>query len=181
MRTVPNCLKGGEERGLVAGPGDVETAFAKLAREPRDEGGLESQLRELLAVGEDLGRRALEHDAPVVHHDDAVGGQGLLHEVRDVHDGGALVAQLGHHAHDAATSAHVEQGARLVQHEHARLHGKRAGDGNALLLSARQARRVAACVVGHRHAGKLALHARADLVGRDAQVLGAKGHVLLDD
>ena len=125
--------------------------------------------------------RALQHDAALVHHQDPVSRQRLLHEVRDVDDGRTRLVELVHDAHDAAPATHVEQGARLVENQYARLHGKGTGDGHALLLPAGEAAGVGLGVALQRHALELAPYALTNLLGRNAQVLGAKGHILLDD
>ena len=48
------------------------------------------------------------------------------------------------HAHKACSAAGVEHGGSLVEHEHRRVHGKHAGDGHALLLTAGQGVRLMA-------------------------------------
>ena len=45
---------------------------------------------------------------------------------------------------DLAHEPGIERGRRLVEQDHVRLHGQRAGDGDALLLSAGESRRVLA-------------------------------------
>ena len=179
---------GGEERGepsgegvVVDGPVDVDVEGLQPGGEARAEGLLEPEGRDLLGVGEDLRGCAGERDLALAQDDDAVGLEGLLHEVRDVHDRGAGRAQAAHDAHDGAASAHVEQGAGLVEDEQARLHGERAGDGDALLLAAGEACGVGLGEGAHGDAVELAADAALDLGGLDAEVLGAEGDVVLHD
>ena len=86
-----------------------------------------------------------------------------------------------HHTHDTAAPAHVEQGSRLVEHEDARLHGERSRDGYALLLSSGQMSGIGLGIAVEAHPVQLAGDTFADLVGRDSEVFGAKGYVLLHD
>ena len=179
---------GGEERGepsgegvVVDGPVDADAEGLQPGGEAGAEGFLEPEGRDLLGVGEDLLGRAGERDLALAQDDDAVGLEGLLHEVRYVHDRGAGRAQAAHDAHDGAASAHVEQGAGLVEDEQARLHGERAGDGDALLLAAGEARGVGLGEGAHGDAVELAADAALDLGGLDAEVLGAEGDVVLHD
>ncbi|KAG1544710.1 hypothetical protein G6F50_013836 [Rhizopus delemar] len=62
-----------------------------------------------------------------------------------------------------ACSLGVQAGQRLVQQEHLGLDGKRAGDRHALLLPARQLRRVAGGLVGQADDIQAGPHARGDL------------------
>ncbi len=101
--------------------------------------------------GVDLGGAPHLLDAAAVHHHDAVGhGERLLLVVRD-HDGGDaepalqrldLVAQA--HAH-----ARIERGQRLVEQQQRRRGGERPGERHALLLAARELRRVFGALLRH--------------------------------
>ena len=82
--------------------------------------------------------------------------------------------------HDRAPPAHVERGRWLVEHQHAWLHGKRACDGHTLTLAAGESRRVRLGVALHGNAVQFPADQVLDPLGRKAQVLWAKGHVLLD-
>ena len=68
----------------------------------------------------------------------AIGLSGLFHKVRNHHDGHAAFVQRVTGLHKALASTWIEHRGRLVQYEHARLHGEHAGKRHALLLSARK-------------------------------------------
>ncbi len=95
----------------------------------------------------DLFDRALAHD------DDAVGElQCLLLVVRDEHRGVAgLVMDLAQPAAQLASDLCVECAERLVEQQHPRLDGERAGQRHALPLSAGQLRGVALVEAGELH------------------------------
>ena len=130
---------------------------------------------------EDLCGGSLENDAAAAHYDDAVCGECLVHEVRDVDEGGAGLLKQVEHVHDTTTSADVEHGAGLIKHEHVWVHGEGTRDGDTLLLAAGEARRICLRVCGHRHAPELLVDASRDVGALDAEVLWAKGHVIGDD
>src|SRR3989449_4577754 len=100
--------------------------------------------QELLAAvrlrrGEEILRRALLDHLPLVHEDDAVGdAAGEPHLVRDAHHRHALAGERGHDVEHLVDHLRVERGGRLVEQHDLRLHGERAGDGHALLLTARE-------------------------------------------
>ena len=115
----------------------------------------------------------------MVHHHDAVRhGEGLFLVVGD-HDRGHpepplelldLVAEV--HAH-----LRVERGERLVQEQEAGRGGERAGEGDPLLLPARELRRVLGALLAHAdHVEQLA-HARRHLGLRGPRVLEPVGDV----
>ena len=74
------------------------------------------------------------------HHQDAVADQQrLLDRVGDEDHGEAdLVPQRDQLLLHLAPGQRIERGERLVHQQHRRLHGQRAGDGDALLHAARQ-------------------------------------------
>ena len=153
----------------------------QLKRHMRGERHVEAQIAELGCVGEHLVGRALKHDVAVGEDHHAVRGQGLVHEVRDVHECGAGSLQLVEYAHDAPAPANVQHGTGLVQHEQVWVHGERSGYGHTLLLAAGEAGGVCLRVGAHGHAGKLLVYPADDLCVRDAEVLWAKGHVVGHD
>ncbi len=113
----------------------------------------------------DLGRRADLLHLRVVHDDDAV---------RDVHRLGLVVRDEDRRHVDlvvqapqprAQVGAHprVERAEGLVQQQHARLDGERAGQGHALALAAGELRRVAVAEAGQLHEAEQLLDARLDL------------------
>ena len=115
---------------------------------------------------------------PALHDYHAVGLRRLFHIVRDHHDGHPALVQLMAYAHKARSAAGVEHGGSLVEHEHRRVHGKHAGDGHALLLTAGQGVRLVALETRKPYVLKRLRHAFAQLIGGDAQVLGAEGHIV---
>ena len=135
---APQAVAGKRQRAdpHPAGPRDDGVEDVHRADEIGDEGGGRAAV--------DLGRRADLLDAAAVHHHDAVGhGERLLLVVRD-HDGGDaepalqrldLVAQA--HAHPR-----IERRERLIEQQQRRRGGERAGERHALLLAARELRRI---------------------------------------
>ena len=87
-------------------------------------------------LGEHLGWCTFEFDVSSFHDDDAVRVERIIHEMRDVHDGDALVATISDDILDREPPAGVEHGRGLVEYEDARSHGQRARNGNALALPA---------------------------------------------
>ncbi len=72
----------------------------------------------------------VERDVPLFEDEHAVGIQGVVHEMRHVHDGDAALAKGIHDGADAGTALGVEHGAGLVEQQDLWLHGERAGDGD---------------------------------------------------
>ena len=93
----------------------------------------------VLGVEEDLARRALLDEVAVVHVHDAVGHVAAeAHLVADHDHGHAALGELPHDLEHLADQLGVEGAGRLVEeHEH-RVHRHGAGDGDALLLAARE-------------------------------------------
>ena len=89
-------------------------------------------------------RRDLD-DAPVAHHGDAVAERERLRlVVGDVDRRQAdLVEELAELVEQPVAQRAVERAERLVEQEHARLGRERAGEGDALLLAARERSRPA--------------------------------------
>ena len=69
-------------------------------------------------------------------------------------------ASVLHHRQHLAHQLRVERAGRLVEHEHLGVHRQRARDGHALLLAARQARRVLVALVEHLDLVEVALGSR---------------------
>ena len=120
----------------LAGP-DADGKGAGLADEARHEG------RRRLVV--DLGRRADLLDLAVVEDGDAVGELDRLFLVVGDEDGGVAgaVVDLAQPAAQLPPDLGVEGAEGLVEEEHARLDGERAGERDALALAAGELRRVA--------------------------------------
>ena len=135
-------------------------------------------------VGVDLVRAADLLDLAVVHDHHAIGElERLVLIVRDEQAGDVqLVVQPPQPAPQLLAHLGVERPERLVEQQHARLDGERAGQRHALPLAARQLRRVALRQRVELHQRQQPLHRGADvLLGRpvaprpDAQ---AEGDVL---
>jgi hypothetical protein len=97
-------------------------------------------------------------DLTLGHEHDAVGDlAGESHLVGDDDHGHAGGGELLHRVEHFADHLGIERGGRLVEEHHLRLHGQRAGDRDALLLTARQLPGVLARLFGdldvgeHRH------------------------------
>ena len=130
-------------RERVAGERDAEILAHDAVDDVAlaDEIGHESVFRLIIYID----RRADLLDAPFGHDDDGVGhAQRLLLIVRDEHerDAGGLLDVLELLLHILA-QLQIERGERLVEQQHARAAHECARDGDALLLSAGQARDVA--------------------------------------
>ncbi|CDN41235.1 6-pyruvoyl-tetrahydropterin synthase [Paenibacillus sp. P22] len=84
----------------------------------------------------------LDNDASVHEYNPVGYLPGELHLVGDDDHRHPLLSQLPHHFQHFADQLRIERRCRLVEQHDGRLHRKRAGDGDALLLSARQPGRV---------------------------------------
>ena len=111
-----------------------------------------------------LGRADLL-DAPAVHHHDAIGHlERLVLVVGDEHAGDLeLVVQPPQPAAQLLADLGVERAEGLVQQQHARLDGERAGERDALALAAGELRGVAVRDPVELHELEQLLHARLDL------------------
>src|SRR5205085_7280616 len=76
-------------------------------------------------------------DATIEEVDLPVGMLGIARVVRHHADGCARLMQLAHQVHDGFTVGRIEVSGRLVCEQDERVAGDSAGDGNALLLTAR--------------------------------------------
>ena len=116
---------------------------------------------------------------PLVHHGDAVGhGHRLLLIVRDDDEGHAEVV-LDVHQLELGLLAQllVERGERLVEEQHLRPLGERAGERHALALAARELVRVALRQRLQLHEAQHLADARRDLGLRQPVLLEAEGDV----
>ena len=90
-------------------------------------------------MAEDVLRRALHGDGPVLHHHGAGGEAGhVVHGVGNHHDGGALPVQPGDQLQHIFPALRVQPGGRLVQHQNFRPHGQYPGHGNPAHLASGQ-------------------------------------------
>ena len=117
-----------------------------------------------------------------IHHDDAVDdGQPDLGAVLDDDEGGAgLRRDVGDGVAHLAHADGVEVGRRLVEQDEAGVHGDDAGEGEALLLAARELRGVVTERRGEADPGEGPGDAPPDVGARNAQVLHAERHVVAD-
>ena len=132
-----------------------------------------------------LGAGHLGHEAPLVHHADAVAHpQQLRHLRRDEDDALAAVRQRVDDLVDLVFGAHVDAAGRLVQDQHLRVREQPLGQHDLLLVAARQLAGLlvdagaadahpAAVAVGHLQLP----HIVDDRAGGDAAEVG-QGHVL---
>ena len=109
---------------------DPDRERARFADEGEDEG------RVGLVV--DLVRGADLLDLALAHHHDAVGKLKRLFLVMGDEDSSVpgLVVDFAEPTPEVAAHLGIERAERLVQQQHARLDGKRAGKGDALALTA---------------------------------------------
>ncbi len=117
----------------------------------------------------------------MLEHHDPRGEQGVVHEVRDVHDRDAALVQPVRDPLDRVASAVIEHGGRLIQKQDLGLHGERPGDRDALALPAREIGRVGLRELPHADGLERGVDAPRDLGLRHAEVLGSEGHVVRDD
>ena len=120
-------------------------------------------------------------DDPAVEKvDDAVGIARVALRVGDHHDGGALLVQLGEQVHHLLAVLGIEVASRLVGEDELGVGDHGAGDGDALLLSARELLREVLGAVGDGHS----LHHGRDpllaLRGADVQVAQRQLYVFID-
>lgn len=88
---------------------------------------------------EHLFRRSRFHDTTAIHEDDAM--RHLLRErhfMGDDEHGHVGVGQIAHDIEDFANKLGIERRCRFIEEHDVGLHGERAGNCHALLLSARQ-------------------------------------------
>ena len=124
----------------------------------------------MLRVRQHLARVAgLDHHA-VVHEDERVTDlAGEAHLVGDDDHRHAVLSEVPHHVQDLADQLRVEGRGRLVEEHQLRVHGQRAGDGHALLLTAGELRGEAARLVGETTAD--AILYRANFSARELMLL----------
>ena len=96
-------------------------------------------MRALRVVEDRLGRAGLHH-TPLIHEDDLIGdAAGKAHLMRNDNHGHAALAEIGHQIEHTLDQLRVERARNLVEENDLRFHGERAGNGDTLLLAAREA------------------------------------------
>ncbi len=102
----------------------------------------------MLRRGEQLARRTRFEDLSTVHEHDTAGDLAReAHFVRHDEHRHVLFRQFAHRAQHFAGQFRVQRRGRLVEQHDVRFHRQRAGNGDTLLLAAREARRIAAALV----------------------------------
>ena len=130
----------------------------------------------------DLARRRHLHDPALVHHRDAVGhGHGLFLVVGDDHEGHAEIVLDVHQLELGFLAQLLVEGAEgLVEEQHLRLLGQRAGKRHALALAAGELARIAPGKLLELDEAQHLADAIRNLVFRQPVLLEAEGDVLLD-
>ncbi len=109
----------------------------------------------VLRRAEKLLRRRRFDDFSLVHHHHAVGHfAGKAHFVGDDHHGHAVARERFHDVEHFADQFGVECGGRFVEQHELGAHGQRTGDGDALLLAARELVGIGAAAIGQPDAGE---------------------------
>ena len=160
---------------------DIDAAAREVERKRARERHLQVQFGQHIRLGQNIFGRALRDDAPSVHDDDAVGLGGLVHEMGDHDDGHAARVEVFADAHEPCAAARIEHRGRFVQDQDLRIHGKHAGDGDALLLPAGKRGGLAVFETDESDFGQGVSHASSDFGGRDPEVLGAERDVVLHE
>ena len=121
--------------------------------------------------------RVFLDDLPVLHHGDAIAKCFRhFHLVRDENDSNPeIVDDFSEHGKDEFRVDGIERRRRFIRQEKTRIHRQRASDTDALLLTARQFRRVGPCVRRKSDVIEKFLDARGDLfrpLTRDPKRIG---------
>ena len=119
-------------------------------------------------------------DAAVEQVDRAIGVRGVARIVRDHADRRAAAVQLAKQLHHRFAVRRIEVTRRLVGEEDERIAGDGAGDGDALLLTAGELRRIVLHAVAHAHALERIGDALLALGRRHAAVRERQLDVLVD-
>ncbi|EGE59243.1 6-pyruvoyl-tetrahydropterin synthase [Rhizobium etli CNPAF512] len=105
-----------------------------------------------LRVSEDILRAAFFVDPALMHEDDAAADvAGKLHLMRDHQERHSLGGKLAHHRQNFGDQFRIERRGNLVAEKCGRPHGERAGNGDALLLAARELIRIGVELVAQPH------------------------------
>ncbi len=134
-----------------------------------------------LAICKSGAGRAIHHNSPLVHQQDAIDpGHYLVHLVLNQHDGHTKlpVEQTQHIQHFLGTDR-VEVRGRLVKHEHGRAHGQRRRNGYTLLLTAGEREYLLMAHALHACVGQRLLSTLPDLIPGQAEVFRPEGYFFL--
>ena len=134
---------------------------------------------EQLLIEENLLGRALFQHESAPHHHHLIRIHCLFHEVRDEQNGHALGVQLMDDLQNIAAPLGIQHGRRLIEDDHLGVHGQGAGDGNALLLAAREHMRSALLILLHAHHLQRLLHALQNFLSGHAEIFRPKGDFLI--
>ena len=141
-------------------------------------------LQGVCAGGENLARRAVGDDAPVIKDDDVVCKLGdIVHRMRDNQQRGALFFKVLQQGANVLAAAGVKPRHGLVKHQDGLAHGKDPGQGDAALLAAgkREGRSAKQCLCRLKTGfSESARYAFANLVLVQTQIMRAKRNVLID-
>ena len=171
----------GDSRLFVNMGRDIQPVSFELQREPASKRLLEIERVQLICAGENVCRGAFQGDASAVENHDTVGKGRFFHKMGDHHDGHACAIELLAHLEQTVAAARVEHRGRLVQNKHLGMHGKGAGDGDALLLPARERVGLVLFKAHEAHACKGVRHALRKLACGDAQVFRSKGNIVFHE
>ena len=161
--------------------GGKRARLGEAVGDARHAGTVDARLAQGTPSREDGARRAVEDDVAAVEDDHAVRElgekSGLLLDDDDRDAGGVEVAQG---LEDHARGRGVQGRRRLVEHEHLGAQRQDRGDGDLLLLPARERGDVTRAKVCDAAGAEGPGEARLDLVARDAEVLEPEEELVLD-
>ena len=158
----------------------MQTMLPKRCPQTVGSRDIEVHAHEFFAMRKDLGRRAFERDVPALEDHNAVRLGSLFHEMGDHDDAHTAFVELAANMHERSTPTGIEHRRGLIENQNARLHGKRTSKRDTLLLSTRKRMSLTALEPRKTNRFERSAHMFDDLLGRHAQILGAKRHIVLD-
>ena len=130
-------------------------------------------------VVDGLGRADLQDAAAVHHHDGIAHGQRFLLIVGNINEGNAQLLLHGFELQlHFLAQLQIQRAQRLVQQQHVRLVDQRAGNGDALLLTARKRIHAALAIAGQVDQAQHLIHTAVDFAAAHLFDLEAKGDVI---
>src|SRR5713226_8962469 len=130
-------------------------------------------------VGSDAGFLSFFYYAAVEEVDGALGEIGVALVVRNHADGGAVAVQVAQQLHDRFAVFGVQVSRGFVGHQDERIADQCAGDGDTLLLTSGELRRIVAQAMGHADALEGILHFLLALAGAGAAIGEWELHVFI--